>query len=123
MEIRSGASGCIVVAVALGQDVWADVNVLARDRRTAAIATQLLRAVGSIGANIAEGFSRASPRDRARHYEYALGSARESDHWLQLVHPLLGSATVNARRDVLTSIRRQLLVIIPQQRRSSSPSH
>ncbi|MFN8404533.1 MAG: four helix bundle protein [Anaerolineales bacterium] len=35
-------------------------------------------AVGSVGANISEGYSRSSGKDRARFYEYALGPARES---------------------------------------------
>ncbi len=37
--------------------------------------------VGSIRANIAEGYSRGTGKDRARFYEYALGSARESRDW------------------------------------------
>lgn len=42
------------------------------------LSDQLYRAVGSISANISEGYSRASRRDQARFYEYALGSAREA---------------------------------------------
>ncbi len=57
---------------------WEDVCKLVRDRRTVGLADQLYRAIGSISANIVEGFSRGSGRDRARFYEYALGSARES---------------------------------------------
>ena len=60
---------------------WRDVTKLGTDRRTLDIAGQLYRALGSIEANIAEGYSRAGGRDRARFYEYALGPARESRGW------------------------------------------
>lgn len=36
---------------------WPDVTRLARDRRTTALSDQLYRALGSIGANTAEGFT------------------------------------------------------------------
>ena len=55
---------------------WHDVTKLMRDRRTLRVADQLYRALGSVSANIAEGYSRGTGKDRARFYEYALGSAR-----------------------------------------------
>src|SRR5688572_30497761 len=64
------------MALFLSDVCWADVTALIRDRRTNALADQLYRAAGSIGANIAEGYSKGSGQDRARFYEYALGSAR-----------------------------------------------
>ncbi|MGC9349135.1 MAG: four helix bundle protein [Anaerolineae bacterium] len=60
---------------------WRDLQKLATERRTRSLADQLYRAVGSIGANLAEGYSRSTGHDRARFYEYALGSARESREW------------------------------------------
>lgn len=39
---------------------WQDVVPLVRDRRTGALADQLARALGSISANIAEGYGRSS---------------------------------------------------------------
>lgn len=48
---------------------WEDVNRLVKDRRTRALADQLYRSLGSISANIAEGYSRGSGKDRARFYE------------------------------------------------------
>ena len=56
---------------------WYDVTKLMRDKRTVAMSNQLYRALGSISTNLAEGYSRSSGRDRARFYEYALGSARD----------------------------------------------
>ena len=52
---------------------WQDVTKLVKDRRTQRLSDQLYRALGSIGANLAEGYSRGSNKDRARFYEYALG--------------------------------------------------
>src|SRR5215203_4051758 len=57
---------------------WPDATKLIQDRRTIALSDQLYRALGSISANIAEGYSRSSGKDRGRFYEYSLGSARES---------------------------------------------
>ncbi|HIE25796.1 TPA: four helix bundle protein, partial [Candidatus Poribacteria bacterium] len=57
---------------------WYDVTKLMRDRRTIVLSEQLYEALGSISANIAEGYSCGTGKDRARFYEYALGSARES---------------------------------------------
>ena len=56
---------------------WHDVTKLFKDKRTISISDQLNRSLGSISANIAEGYSRGTGKDRARFYEYALGSARE----------------------------------------------
>ncbi|MDH7486438.1 MAG: four helix bundle protein [Anaerolineae bacterium] len=45
---------------------WRDVTKLMRDRRTLGLSDQLYRALGSISANVAEGYSRGTGRDRAR---------------------------------------------------------
>lgn len=45
---------------------WHDVTKLMRDRRTFGVADQLYRALGSISANLAEGYSRGTSKDRAR---------------------------------------------------------
>ena len=96
---------------------WRDVTALARDRRTQALADQLCRALGSIGANIAEGYSRGTGRDKARFYEYALGSARESRDWYYKGRHVLGETVVQHRLRLLTEVIRLLLTMIPQQRR------
>ena len=95
---------------------WEDVTLLTRDRRTITLAEQLFRALGSISANIVEGFSRGTGRDRARFYEYALGSARESRDWYFKARHVLGAEIVADRIQLLTEIIRLLLAMIPQQR-------
>ncbi len=76
---------------------WQDVTKLMRDRRTLALAEQLYRSLGSISANVAEGYSRETGRDRARFYEYALGSARESRDWYHKGRRILGEDAVRQR--------------------------
>ena len=95
---------------------WHDVTKLTKDRRTLDLAGQPYRALGSIEANISEGYSRGSGRDRARFYEYALGSARESRGWYYKGRHVLGEAVATHRLRLLTQIVRLLLAMVPDQR-------
>ena len=95
---------------------WHDVTKLMSDRRTRGLADQLYRALGGIGSQIGEGYSRGTGRDRARFYEYALGSARESRDWYYKARHVLGESVVAHRLNLLTQIARLLLVMIPDQR-------
>ncbi len=95
---------------------WSDVTRLMHDRRTIALADQLYRSLGSIGTNIAEGYSRSTGRDRARFYEYALGSARESRDWYFKSRHILDETVIRHRLDLLTEVIRLLLTMVPQQR-------
>jgi len=95
---------------------WQDVTRLVRDRRTISLADQLYRSLGSISANIAEGYGRSSPKERAHFYEYALTSARESRDWYYKARHVLDEAIITHRLDLLTQIIRLLLVMIPNQR-------
>jgi len=79
----------------------------------------LYRALGSISANIAEGYSRGTGRDRARFYEYALGSARESRDWVYKGRHVMGETVASHRIGLLTEIIRLLLTMVPQQRGST----
>jgi four helix bundle protein len=95
---------------------WHDATKLIGDRRTTALSNQLYRALGSVGANLAEGYSRGTGRDRARFYEYSLGSARESRDWYYKGRHILGGDVVTHRMQLLTEIVRLLLTMIPHQR-------
>lgn len=97
-------------------DVWGDAEKLSHHVVTRQMSGQLYAAVGSILANLGEGYSRSSGRDRARIFEYALGSVRESMMWYHGAKPLLGPETVQKRLDKLEEIRRLLLAIIPRER-------
>ena len=95
---------------------WEDVTSLAQDRRTRALSDQLYRALGSVSANIAEGYSRGAGKDRARFYEYVLGSARESRDWYYKARHVLDNAVIEHRLSLQTQIIRLLLKMVPDQR-------
>jgi four helix bundle protein len=95
---------------------WNDVRLLDRNRLTRPIAGQLYRALGSIAATIAEGYSRSSGRDRARFLEYGLGSARESRAWYRAARPVLGGDRCRTRAETLSQICALLVAAIPPER-------
>ena len=71
------------------------------------VTSQLRRAASSIPANIAEGYGRGTGADRARFYEYALGSAREAREWYRAAAEVLDSDLARdrvARLDVTVSL-------------------
>ena len=98
------------------EHAWLDAEQLKMHRVTEKVASQLYAAVGAINANLAEGYSRSSGRDRARIFEYALGSTRESITWYDASSGVLGTEVVGARISVLEEIRRLLLAAIPRER-------
>jgi four helix bundle protein len=101
---------------ALLDDAWFDAAKLRRNGLTSAVAAQLYRSASSIAANIAEGYSRGSGRDRVRLFEYALGSARECRVWYQAGQHVLGHEISDRRIAVLDQVCRILLTAIPRER-------
>jgi four helix bundle protein len=68
-------------AVALADDLRAAVDRWSSmDQWT--VGVQLVRAADSVGANIAEAFGRATPRDQQRFLLFARGSVYEVQHWI-----------------------------------------
>jgi four helix bundle protein len=104
------------LAVFAGDLAWMDVTKLASDRRTLSLSDQLFRAVGSVAANIAEGYSRGTGKDQARFYEYALGSAREARGWYYQGRQILSGLVAEHRMRLHTQLIRSLLTIIPNER-------
>ena len=95
---------------------WQDALVLNKNLLTRELADQLYRAVCSISANIAEGYSRSTGKDRARFLEYSLGSAREARDWYFKSRHTLKEEVVKHRIDLLTQIIKMLSVLTPNQR-------
>ena len=95
---------------------WYDVVKMMRDKRMHGLADQLYRALGSISANIVEGYSRGTGKGRALFYEYALGSAREGRDWYYKSRHVLGEEVITHRLNLLTQVIRLLLTMVPQQR-------
>ncbi|MEM8861845.1 MAG: four helix bundle protein [Chloroflexota bacterium] len=95
---------------------WHDISKLVKDNRTIKLSDQLYGSLGSISANVAEGFSRKSNKEKARFYEYALGSARESRDWYFKSRYILTDEVVNHRIELLTQIIKLLSRMVSQQR-------
>jgi len=104
------------MALFMGDLAWFDTRKLIKDRSLTGLADQLFRATGSVSANISEGYSRASGKDQARFYEYALGSAREARDWYFKSRHNLGLNVTTHRQELLARIIRQLLGMIPKYR-------
>lgn len=96
-----------------------DVTKLQQDRRMFGLSNQLYEALGSVSANIGEGYSRGSNKERAHFYEYSLGSARESRDWYHQSRHVFGKEVAEHRMDLLVQIIRLLLTMTPQQRGKS----
>ena len=105
------------MALQLSTLAWGDAVRLDKRSLTRRVAAQLYTASGSIRANLSEGYSRASGADRARLFEYALGSGRECRDWYDLARPVLGDEVVRDRDAVLIQIVHILLAVIPRERR------
>jgi len=95
---------------------WQDAIALNKTPLTRDLANQLYRAVCSISANIAEGYSRSTGKDRARFFEYSLGSAREARDWYYKSRHTLKEEIVKHRINILTQISKMLNVLTPHQR-------
>ena len=93
-----------------------DAQIIQQNPITQKIGGQLYTAVGSIAANLVEGYSRSSGRDRSRIFEYSLGSAREGIEWYESSKHLLEPEIFADRTTVLNEIARLLLAIIPEER-------
>jgi four helix bundle protein len=107
------------LAAKMGELVWDDAMAMKQEPLLAEVAPQLVRATGSIAANIAEGYAKRSARDRIRFYEYALGSSGEAESWYRTARRTLSSQVYDERVACLTSIRRLLLVMIRNERKGS----
>ena len=95
---------------------WQDVAKLSKAVGMRSLSDQLYRSIGSICANIEEGYSKLSAKDRARFYEYSLGSARETRGWFYRARHVLGEEVVSHRLQLTTEIIKPLLTMVPDQR-------
>lgn len=112
---------CYRVARCLVDHAACDVVALAPsvDPKTVG---QLSRAVASIGANLAEGYSRRSAADRSRFYGYALGSTREAALWYRSVAPFLDRPSLELRMAFLAQERMLLLGMFKSVQRGRGPA-
>ena len=83
---------------------WEDCSRLQRDVRGRAVASQLIRSVGSMCANIEEGFGRGHGKEYAYFLRVSMGSARESRGWYYRVRRLLSPYVLTHRFEILDEI-------------------
>ena len=96
---------------------WEDVMLLDKNKLTRDASDQIRRSMDSISANIAEGYSRSTGKDRARYFEYALGEAREArDRYFKVRH-VLKQEVVSHRIKLLTQVVKMLNTLVPTQRK------
>lgn len=96
---------------------WDETEALFKNPSTRSAADQIRRSLDGISANIAEGYSRSTGKDRARYFEYALGEAREARDRIYKVRRAMKSEVVLHRMKVLTQIIKILNSLVPTQRK------
>jgi four helix bundle protein len=94
---------------------WDDCDQLLKDERGKTVARQLIRSVGSISANIEEGFGRGYGQDYAYRLKIALGEARESQGWYWKGRKLLPATVLDHRLVLLNEIIAMLTPNIQKQ--------
>src|SRR5437899_8698972 len=97
------------LAESLADQIWSIVvkwNVFARDT----VGKQLVRAVDSIGANIAEGTGRGTFVDNRRFVRIARGSLNETQHWLRRAYKrhLLNDKEIRAIKPIIDELAPKL---------------
>lgn len=107
------------LALFLADLAWADGAKLHKRRSTVEHGDQLLRATAKVGACISEGYSRGTGKDRAKFYEYALGSTRESRDWYYHSRRILGEQVTGHRLALTTQLIKLLIVMIGNERRAN----
>ncbi len=95
---------------------WEDCERLLKDERGKKVAGQLIRSVGSISANIEEGYGRGYGQDYSYHLRVAMGEARESCGWYWRGHQLLLPEILDHRLKLLNEIISMLAPNISRQR-------
>ena len=98
---------------------WNDVLTLSKNNLMWGISDQLHRSLGSISANLTEGYSRSKGLDRARFIEISLGSARESRDWYYKSRHVLPAEVVKHRMGLVTHIISMLVPMISHQRKNA----
>jgi len=100
------------LALFLHDLAWEDCAQMMKDRRGKAIAEQLIRSAGSIGANIEEGYGRGFGKPFALFLRYSLGSTRETRGWYYRGRRLLAPEVIKHRYDLLSQTTAFIVVAL-----------
>ncbi|OGM23519.1 hypothetical protein A2865_01310 [Candidatus Woesebacteria bacterium RIFCSPHIGHO2_01_FULL_39_17] len=93
---------------------------LPNERITWIIIDQILRSSFSVGANVAEGFGKYKGKEYARFLQMALGSARETGYWLELLKDIYPKYSGKLDKILLlnTEVIKMLVVSLKSLRKS-----
>ena len=104
MSDRLKEIGFYQMAIELWNEHWNDCDILIKDIRGREIAKQLTRSMGSISANIEEGYGRGFGKEYPMFLRYSRGSARETKGWYERSKYLLPEETIKQRIEKLDSV-------------------
>ena len=96
---------------------WEDCDYMLKDERGRSVARQLIRSVGSISANIEEGYGRGYGQDYSYRLRIALGESRESYGWYWRGRNLWPPNVLDHRLNLLDEVIAMLAPNIGRQRR------
>lgn len=96
--------GFYAKSLELWDKCWDDCELLGKDFRGIEVAKQLTRAVGSISANIEEGYGRGFGKEYPRFLRISRGSAREAKGWYVKSKFILSKKEIDERVSVLDQI-------------------
>jgi len=104
-------------ALFLYEVCWADCQELLKHPLGKAVAQQLIRSVGSVSANIEEGYGRGYGKERLYFLRVAIGSARESKGWYYRAKALLSPEVLNHRLNLISEVIALLVTELNASRR------
>lgn len=104
MDDRLSSLTFYQMSLTLWDECWHDGDILQTDVRGREILKQLTRCVGSISANIEEGYGRGFGKEYPQYLRIARGSAREAKGWYIKSKYLLASDTIEKRSNKLDQI-------------------
>lgn len=96
------------MSLQLWNECWKDTDLMMRDLRGREMVKQLIRSVGSISANIEEGYGRGNQREYPHFLKIPRGSARESRGWYIKSKFLLDEKLIEKRSQILNEISAML---------------
>ncbi len=84
---------------------WHDCEMLLKDYRGRQIANQLIRSMGSVCANIEEGYGRGlHSKSYLQFLRYSIASAKETKGWYYRSRYLLSNSLVKQRLELISEI-------------------
>jgi len=92
------------MSLELWDEFWNDSETLLKDVRGREICKQLTRAVGSISANIEEGYGRGFGKEYPHFLRISRGSAREARGWFRRSKYLIDEKIINERDQKFASV-------------------